>query len=44
MMEGSMQTLSLGNWMQLPDLPFKDWLRKYRQYVTFILHFLGRAA
>ena len=28
-----MQTLSLGNWMQLPDLPFKEWLQDYRQYV-----------
>jgi len=30
MMEGSTHTLSLGNWMQLPDVPFKDWLAKHR--------------
>ena len=30
-MEGGMQTLSLGNWMQLPDLPFKAWLENYRK-------------
>jgi thioredoxin reductase len=30
MIDGQMQTLSLGNWMQLPDLPFKDWLIRYK--------------
>lgn len=29
--EGSMITLSQGEWMGLPDLPFKDWLRKKRR-------------
>ena len=26
-----MQTLSLGNWMELPDLPFNDWLIAYKK-------------
>uniref|UniRef100_A0A8C6YLQ8 Oxidative stress induced growth inhibitor 1 n=1 Tax=Nothoprocta perdicaria TaxID=30464 RepID=A0A8C6YLQ8_NOTPE len=29
--EGSMITLSRGEWMGLPDLPFKDWLRQKRR-------------
>ncbi|XP_067853712.1 oxidative stress-induced growth inhibitor 2-like isoform X2 [Heptranchias perlo] len=29
--EGSMVTLSLGDWMQLPDLPFRDWMRAKRR-------------
>uniref|UniRef100_A0A8D0DFR9 Oxidative stress-induced growth inhibitor 1 n=2 Tax=Salvator merianae TaxID=96440 RepID=A0A8D0DFR9_SALMN len=29
--EGSMFTLSQGNWMSLPDLPFKDWLSKKKR-------------
>lgn len=28
MMDGEMQTLSLGNWMQLPDEPFKPWIQR----------------
>jgi len=28
MMDGEMQTLSLGNWMQLPNEPFKPWIQK----------------
>ena len=31
MMEAQMQTLSLGNWMQLPDLAIRDWLEQYRR-------------
>ncbi|XP_023682864.2 oxidative stress-induced growth inhibitor 1-like [Paramormyrops kingsleyae] len=27
-MEPSMVTLSLGEWMELPDLPFRDWIKK----------------
>ncbi|XP_076470605.1 oxidative stress-induced growth inhibitor 1-like [Babylonia areolata] len=27
-MEGAMQTLSQSNWMELPDLPFRQWLAK----------------
>lgn len=30
MMDGDMQTLSLGNWMQLADKPFWDWLQAFR--------------
>ncbi|XP_074957799.1 oxidative stress-induced growth inhibitor 1 isoform X2 [Phalacrocorax aristotelis] len=29
--EGSMITLSRGDWMGLPDLPFKDWLKQKRR-------------
>ncbi|NXE80625.1 OSGI1 inhibitor, partial [Cochlearius cochlearius] len=29
--EGSMVTLSRGEWMGLPDLPFKDWLKQKRR-------------
>uniref|UniRef100_UPI00398EE07A oxidative stress-induced growth inhibitor 1-like isoform X1 n=2 Tax=Pristiophorus japonicus TaxID=55135 RepID=UPI00398EE07A len=29
--EGSMFTLSLGDWMELPDLPFRDWMRVKRR-------------
>ncbi|XP_048461642.1 oxidative stress-induced growth inhibitor 1-like isoform X2 [Rhincodon typus] len=29
--EGSMFTLSLGDWMELPDLPFRDWMRLKRR-------------
>ncbi|KAH0619502.1 hypothetical protein JD844_000164 [Phrynosoma platyrhinos] len=29
--EGSMFTLSQGDWMGLPDLPFKDWLSKKKR-------------
>nr|XP_032813525.1 oxidative stress-induced growth inhibitor 1-like [Petromyzon marinus]XP_032813526.1 oxidative stress-induced growth inhibitor 1-like [Petromyzon marinus] len=32
-MDTSMQTLSLGNWMELPDLPFKDWIREQRRHL-----------
>lgn len=35
MMEGDMQTLSLGNWMQLPGLPFKQWLSQFRSKIGF---------
>ncbi|XP_051884521.1 oxidative stress-induced growth inhibitor 1-like isoform X2 [Pristis pectinata] len=31
--EGSMFTLSLGDWMELPDLPFRDWMRDKRRYL-----------
>lgn len=27
-MDGSMQTLSLSSWMELPDMPFKEWVSK----------------
>jgi len=30
-MDGSMQTLSLSSWMELPDLPFQDWLSKNKR-------------
>lgn len=30
-MDGSMQTLSLSSWMELPDLPFHDWLKKQKR-------------
>lgn len=30
-MDGSMQTLSLSSWMELPDMPFKDWVTKHRR-------------
>lgn len=31
-MDGSMQTLSLGNWMELPSVPLKEWRdRKFRE-------------
>ena len=36
-MEGKMQTLSLGNWMQLPNFPFKDWLDKHRYSFAILL-------
>ncbi|XP_067905921.1 oxidative stress-induced growth inhibitor 1-like isoform X2 [Heterodontus francisci] len=29
--EGSMVTLSLGDWMELPDLPFRNWIRVKRR-------------
>lgn len=29
--EGSVFTLSLGDWMELPDLPFRDWMRDKRR-------------
>lgn len=29
--EGSMITLSRGEWMGLPDLPFKEWLKQKRR-------------
>ncbi|XP_033829875.1 oxidative stress induced growth inhibitor 1 [Periophthalmus magnuspinnatus] len=32
-MEGSMLTLSLANWMELPGLKLKDWLREKRRNV-----------
>ncbi|CAG2203668.1 Oxidative stress-induced growth inhibitor 2,Oxidative stress-induced growth inhibitor 1 [Mytilus edulis] len=28
-MDGNMQTLSLANWMELPSLPFKDWIMNH---------------
>lgn len=31
-MEGSMLTLSLANWMELPGLKLKDWMREKRRY------------
>ncbi|XP_069460876.1 oxidative stress-induced growth inhibitor 1 [Ambystoma mexicanum] len=31
--EGSMITLSRGEWMGLPDLPFKDWVRRKRRHL-----------
>ncbi|XP_078526920.1 oxidative stress-induced growth inhibitor 1 [Lissotriton helveticus] len=31
--EGSMITLSRGDWMGLPDLPFKDWVRRKRRHL-----------
>ncbi|XP_072135346.1 oxidative stress-induced growth inhibitor 1-like [Mobula birostris] len=31
--EGSVFTLSLGEWMELPDLPFRDWMRDKRRYL-----------
>ncbi|XP_069757030.1 oxidative stress-induced growth inhibitor 1-like [Narcine bancroftii] len=31
--EGSMFTLSLGDWMELPDLPFRDWMRDKKRYL-----------
>ena len=27
-MDGKMQTLSLGNWMELPNMPFKEYVAK----------------
>ncbi|KAL4235009.1 Oxidative stress-induced growth inhibitor 2 [Mactra antiquata] len=30
-MEGSMQTLSLSSWMELPDMPFQDWVHRNRR-------------
>lgn len=30
-MEGSMLTLSLANWMELPGLKLKDWMREKRR-------------
>ncbi|CAH1780134.1 unnamed protein product [Owenia fusiformis] len=38
MMEGSMQTLSLGNWMELPGLPFKQWLADHRISTPVLLN------
>ena len=32
-MEGSMLTLSLANWMELPGLKLKDWVREKRRWV-----------
>lgn len=32
-MEGSMLTLSLANWMELPELKLKDWMREKRRNV-----------
>lgn len=32
-MEGSMLTLSLANWMELPGLKLKDWMREKRRCV-----------
>lgn len=32
-MEGSMLTLSLANWMELPGLKLKDWMRDKRRSV-----------
>lgn len=32
-MEGSMLTLSLANWMELPGLKLKDWMREKRRFV-----------
>uniref|UniRef100_A0A3Q3INY8 Oxidative stress induced growth inhibitor 1 n=1 Tax=Monopterus albus TaxID=43700 RepID=A0A3Q3INY8_MONAL len=32
-MEGSMLTLSLANWMELPGLKLKDWIREKRRSV-----------
>ncbi|KAL3858627.1 hypothetical protein ACJMK2_008898 [Sinanodonta woodiana] len=31
MMDGGMQTLSLGGWMELPSMSFPDWLSKHRR-------------
>jgi len=28
-MDGTLETLSMGNWMQLPDLPFREWLEDH---------------
>lgn len=33
-MEGSMLTLSLANWMELPGLKLKDWMRDKRRFVS----------
>ncbi|XP_074645233.1 oxidative stress-induced growth inhibitor 2-like [Tubulanus polymorphus] len=30
-LEGGIQTVSLGNWMELPDMPFKEWSTQYRK-------------
>lgn len=30
-MEGSMQTLSLSRWMELPGMPFREWLMKQKR-------------
>lgn len=35
-MEGSMLTLSLANWMELPELKLKDWMREKRRFGSLI--------
>lgn len=37
--EGSMITLSRGEWMGLPDLQFKDWLKQKKRWDTYGLIF-----
>uniref|UniRef100_A0A8C4TX79 Oxidative stress induced growth inhibitor 1 n=1 Tax=Falco tinnunculus TaxID=100819 RepID=A0A8C4TX79_FALTI len=39
--EGSMVTLSRGEWMGLPDLPFKDWLKQKRSGTGQVAVLLG---
>ncbi|XP_064639755.1 oxidative stress-induced growth inhibitor 1-like [Lineus longissimus] len=34
-MDGSMNTLSLGNWMELPNMSFREWSMKYRSHKGF---------
>jgi len=31
MLDGDMQTISLGNWMELPGMSFKEWRRKHKR-------------
>uniref|UniRef100_A0A4W3IF99 Oxidative stress induced growth inhibitor family member 2 n=1 Tax=Callorhinchus milii TaxID=7868 RepID=A0A4W3IF99_CALMI len=37
-MKGSMLTISLGNWMELPGLKFKDWASSKRRWEQFIIN------
>lgn len=39
-MEGSMLTLSLANWMELPGLKLKDWMRDKRRSDSHQTRFL----
>ncbi|TNN38959.1 Oxidative stress-induced growth inhibitor 2 [Liparis tanakae] len=39
-MEGSMLTLSLANWMELPGLKLKDWMREKRSFCCFLFNSL----
>ncbi|XP_053402807.1 oxidative stress-induced growth inhibitor 2-like, partial [Mercenaria mercenaria] len=42
-MDGSMQTLSLSSWMELPDMPFKEWQIKQKRQEEQIEPCMNRA-
>uniref|UniRef100_A0A8D3DGF7 Oxidative stress-induced growth inhibitor 1 n=1 Tax=Scophthalmus maximus TaxID=52904 RepID=A0A8D3DGF7_SCOMX len=41
-MEGSMLTLSLANWMELPGLKLKDWMREKPEIASYYQHYVSQ--